>query len=85
MANLTIKQIEDYVGKEVAEKIQNEEGKVWDGDVVKKNGYDDGYFHTVVIPDMKCDKCGKSVSANESELNEEYRPLTTKYPDGFQV
>ena len=28
MANLTIKQVEDYVGKDVAEKIQNEEGKV---------------------------------------------------------
>jgi N12 class adenine-specific DNA methylase len=36
MANLTIKQIEDYVGKEVAEKIQNEEGKVWDGGSVKQ-------------------------------------------------
>ena len=28
MANLTIKQIEDYVDKDIAEKIQNEEGKV---------------------------------------------------------
>jgi len=36
MANLTIKQIEDYVGKEVAEKIQNEEGKVGDGGSVKQ-------------------------------------------------
>ena len=34
--SLTIKQIEDYVGKEVAEKIQNEEGKVWDGGSVKQ-------------------------------------------------
>ena len=36
MANLTIKQIEDYVGKDIAEKIQNEEGKVWDGGSVKQ-------------------------------------------------
>ena len=26
MANLTLKQVEDYVGKDIAEKIQNEEG-----------------------------------------------------------
>ena len=29
MANLTLKQVENYVGKDIAEKIQNEEGKVW--------------------------------------------------------
>ena len=44
----------------------------------KKSGYDDSYFHIEVIPKMKCDKCGKTAS-------EEYRPLQTKYPDGFQV
>ena len=31
MANLTLKQVEDYVGKDIAEKIQNEEGKVYKG------------------------------------------------------
>ena len=36
MANLTLKQVEDYVGKDIAEKIQNEEGKVWDGGKVKQ-------------------------------------------------
>ena len=36
MANLTIKQVEDYVGRDVAEKIQNEEGKVWEGGSVKQ-------------------------------------------------
>lgn len=55
------------------------------GDIVKKSGYDDGYFHAVVIPGMKCDKCGKSITANGSELDDEHRPRTTKYPDGFQV
>jgi transcription elongation factor Elf1 len=41
-------------------------------------GYDDDYFHRNVIPTMKCKKCGKTAS-------EDYRPLTTKYPEGYQV
>lgn len=36
MANLTLKQVEDYVGKDIAQKIENEEGKVWDGGKVKQ-------------------------------------------------
>ena len=40
-------------------------------------GYDDSYFHQSVIPKMKCGKCGKTAG-------DDYRPLTTKYPD-FQV
>jgi len=39
------------------------------------SGYDDGHFHQVVIPKMKCQSCGKAAP-------EDYRPLTTKYPDG---
>jgi len=42
------------------------------------NGYDDSYFHNTVIPEMKCKQCNKSASEN-------YRPLTTKYPDGITV
>lgn len=41
-------------------------------------GYDDNYFHTEVIPNMVCDKCGKKASDN-------YRPLTTKYQDDVEV
>ena len=41
-------------------------------------GYDDAYFHNNVIPEMKCESCGKSASEN-------YRALTTKYPEGQQV
>lgn len=41
-------------------------------------GYDDTNFHQRVIPDMICDKCGKGKS-------EDYRPLETKYPDGYQI
>ena len=41
---------------------------------VEKNvsGYDDAFFHTNVIPSMRCKKCDKT-------SGEDYRPLTTKY------
>ena len=41
-------------------------------------GYDDANFHQNVIPKMECKKCGK-------KSPEDYRALTTKYPEGFQV
>ncbi len=44
----------------------------------KCSGYDDTNFHQNVIPKMKCRKC-------EKIAGDDYRPLTTKYPDGFQV
>jgi predicted RNA-binding Zn-ribbon protein involved in translation (DUF1610 family) len=44
------------------------------GNEVKGYGYDDTNFHQNVIPNMKCPTCGK-ISP------EDYRPLTTKYPD----
>ena len=42
------------------------------------SGYDDDYFHSEVIPKMKCDKCGKTSA-------DDYRPLKTKYPELMQV
>ena len=47
---------------------------------IEKNvsGYDDAYFHNSVIPEMKCKKCDKKASDN-------YKPLATKYPEGFQI
>ena len=42
------------------------------GDITERGGYDDDYFHTKVIPNMKCKKCGKTAGDN-------YRPLKTKY------
>lgn len=36
------------------------------------SGYDDDYFHSRVIPEKVCPKCGK-------KANENYRPLATKY------
>ena len=44
----------------------------------KGSGYDDANFHNNVVPNMICPECGKKASEN-------YRPLTTKYPEGYQV
>ena len=41
-------------------------------------GYDDRHFHDNVIPKMVCDLCNQTAPDN-------YRALTTKYPDGEQV
>ena len=40
-------------------------------------GYDDANFHANVIPEMICDKCGQYAK-------DDYRPLTTIYPEGMQ-
>ena len=42
------------------------------------SGYDDENFHDNVIPKMVCPKCGKTAGPS-------YRPLKTKYPDGYQI
>jgi transcription elongation factor Elf1 len=44
----------------------------------KGSGYDDANFHQNVVPQMKCEQCGE-VAPNS------YRPLTTKYPEGYVV
>jgi len=44
----------------------------------KGRGYDDSYFHQTVVPDKKCPKCGL-------KAGDDYRPLTTKYPDSKTV
>ena len=44
-------------------------------------GYDDEYFHKNVIPSMRCPKCGKT----SAECGADYRPLATKYPEGYQI
>ena len=48
------------------------------GDIHKGSGYDDANFHNNVIPAMICKKCDRTSEA-------EYRPLTTKYPEGMQL
>lgn len=44
----------------------------------RAGGYDDDNFHRNVIPKMGCTECGKTAE-------DTYRPLATKYPEGFQV
>jgi len=48
------------------------------GQTVTGRGYDDSHFHQNVVPGMECKGCGKTSP-------DSFRPLTTKYPDGFQV
>ena len=43
-----------------------------------RGNYDDAYYHESVIPTIKCKKCGKTSP-------DDYRPLTTKYPEGFVI
>ena len=42
------------------------------------SGYDDSNFHQNVIPNMECPEC-------KNKSPKEYRALTTKYPEGFQI
>ncbi len=48
------------------------------GHTKEGTGYDDAFFHSGVIPAMKCDECGKMAG-------DDYRPLATKYQEGVQV
>jgi ribosomal protein L37AE/L43A len=48
------------------------------GHTKKGSGYDDTNFHVNVIPKMKCEECGNTAV-------EEYRPLSTKYPENMIV
>lgn len=48
------------------------------GEIKEGGGYDDDNFHRNVIPKMVCSKCGKIADEN-------YRPLSTKYPEGFVI
>ena len=50
------------------------------GETIDLMGYDDRNFHDAVIPNMKCEKCGKS----RIELGiEEF--TQTKYEEGYQI
>lgn len=44
----------------------------------RSGGYDDANFHENVIPNMTCEKCGEKAPSD-------YRPLATKYPEGYQI
>ena len=44
------------------------------GHTEQRDGYDDRYFHEIVIPDMQCTSCGKKAPTN-------YKPLSPKYSE----
>ena len=46
------------------------------GHETEKSGYDDYYFHNVVIPDWNCPNCGKNSGVATS---------SPKYTDGLQL
>ncbi len=45
------------------------------------SGYDDRYFHDEVIPNIKCEVCGKS----RRDMGIVSEPTPTKYPEGYQI
>lgn len=45
------------------------------------SGYDDNYYHSNVIPKMKCGSCGESTISKGGEI----KPQATKYPEGFVI
>jgi predicted RNA-binding Zn-ribbon protein involved in translation (DUF1610 family) len=51
------------------------------GHTEKSSGYDDANFHDNVIPDFKCEKCGKS----RNDLGITAERTKTKYPEGYQI
>ena len=51
------------------------------GSEMKGGGYDDNNFHMNVIPKMRCEVCNKT----SAECGADYRPLSTKYPEGYQI
>jgi transcription elongation factor Elf1 len=48
------------------------------GHEVVASGYDDANFHENVVPNFICPECSKKAS-------DTYRPLKTKYPEGYQI
>lgn len=51
------------------------------GHMHEGRGYDDANFHENVIPSMRCPVCNKT----GAECGADYRPLTTRYPEGYQI
>ena len=67
---ITYQNRRDFKANYICEHCGTFENGVW--------GYDDDYYHRKVIPEKKCKSCGKTAG-------DDYRPLTTKYPEGFVV
>jgi len=48
------------------------------GNEYESVGYDNEYYHKEIIPNMECAFCFRKANGN-------YRPLATKYPEGYQI
>lgn len=44
-------------------------------------GYDDHYYHTEVLPDIKCDKCKESTNSKGGVID----IPQLKYAEGYQI
>lgn len=68
--------------KEIKSQYQRDFQAVYEcehcGHTQEGSGYDDVNFHQNVIPTMECEKCKKTSGDN-------YRPLSTKYPEGYVI
>jgi ribosomal protein L37AE/L43A len=68
--------------KKITDQIRRDFTAIYEceycGHEEKGTGYDDSYFHQEVIPKKKCKECGKTAG-------DDYRPLTTKYPDHIVI
>lgn len=42
------------------------------GNETKGSGYDDDYFHNVVVPSKKCEKCGEKAKDNSMAMTPKY-------------
>jgi Uncharacterized conserved protein len=50
-------------------------------ETLNNSGYDDTYYHGVVIPAIICEECKKSTKSEGGEIG----PIKTKYPDNFVI
>ncbi|AXY24928.1 hypothetical protein CL176_02190 [Suicoccus acidiformans] len=48
------------------------------GHTYESSGYDDYNFHNNVIPTFKCPECSKTA-------DDDYKPMSTLYPEGYQI
>lgn len=62
--------------KEITEQYRRDFTAIFEcehcGSWFKANGYNDHYFHNMVIPSMKCKKCGKSTSGDYTQRQPKY-------------
>lgn len=62
--------------KEITSRMRRDFSAVYEcehcGETHCGDGYDDSYFHNIVIPAMKCQKCGKTASQDYKAMHPRY-------------